>query len=96
MASAPRNGWAGQPFGLPIDVKVTTMHDLDQAIREAAYFIWEREGCPNGRADEHWCRDAAEIDNGSSEPLLGEEEKIMADRPDANWPALLTKDVHGG
>lgn len=72
------------------------MHDPDQTIREAAYLIWKREGCPEGRADEHWYRATAEIDHGPGGLPVGEEEKIMADRPDANWPALLTKDVHGG
>ena len=72
------------------------MHDPEQAIREAAYFIWKREGCPDDRAEEHWHRATAEIDGGSREQPIGDEEKIMADRPDANWPALLTKDVRGG
>ena len=68
------------------------MHDPEQAIREAAYFIWEREGCPAGQAEEHWQRATAEIDGGprADEQPIGEEEKIMANRPDANWPALLT------
>jgi hypothetical protein len=71
----------------------------EQAIRERAYFIWEREGCPHGRADDHWrqaivewfgeeCRRDAE--------LMDDEEKVLAGRRDANIPALLTKDVHGG
>ena len=34
------------------------MSELDQrrkqAIRERAYFIWEREGRPEGRAQDHW------------------------------------------
>jgi hypothetical protein len=28
--------------------------DLEQRIRERAYYIWEREGHPVGRADAHW------------------------------------------
>jgi Protein of unknown function (DUF2934) len=58
----------------------------DQETHEAAYFIWENEGRPEGRALDHWLR---------AEPA-GDEEKIMAGRPDANFPALLTKDVPGG
>jgi hypothetical protein len=62
--------------------------DKQQAIREAAYFLWESEGRPEGRALEHWLR------AGGAMP--GEEEKVLAGRPDANIPALLTKDVPGG
>jgi DUF2934 family protein len=63
--------------------------DEDTAIRERAYFIWENEGRPYGRALEHWQRASAE------EPLR-DEEKILEGRPDADIPALLTKDVPGG
>ena len=28
--------------------------------------------------------------------LMDDEEKVLAGRPDANFPALLTKDVQGG
>jgi hypothetical protein len=68
-------------------------------IREVAYFIWEREGCPAGRALDHWrraiieaCGDECHRDD---EPLE-DEEKVLAGHPDANMPALLTKDVRGG
>ena len=68
-------------------------------IREAAYFIWEREGRPAGRALDHWrraiieaCGDECHRDD---EPLE-DEEKVLAGHPDANMPALLTKDVRGG
>jgi hypothetical protein len=33
----------------------------EERIRERAYFIWEREGRPDGRADEHWRRARAEL-----------------------------------
>ena len=73
------------------------MHDPEQAIREAAYFIWKRAGCPEGRATEHWQRALEEIVGGKPlEAPMDDEEKIMADRADANLPALLTKDVPGG
>ena len=66
----------------------------DDVIREAAYFIWEREGRPEGCAAEHWARALAEV-RETDDNLLGEEEKIMANLP-ANLPALLTEDVRGG
>ena len=33
-----------------------TMAEAEERVRERAYFLWEREGCPEGRADEHWRR----------------------------------------
>jgi hypothetical protein len=75
------------------------MSGLDQydehAIRRRAYFIWVREGRPHGRAIDHWLSACAEERERQNE-LLYEEEKVLAGRPDANMPALLTKDVHGG
>jgi Protein of unknown function (DUF2934) len=71
----------------------------EQAVRELAYHIWEDEGRPEGRALDH-CRYATIQDFGderlrSDEPME-DEEKILAGRPDANIPPLLTKGVHGG
>ena len=67
------------------------MKELDEgkAVRERAYFLWENEGRPEGRALDHWQRAA-------DEERLVDEEKILAGRPDANIPAMLTKDVPGG
>jgi hypothetical protein len=68
---------------------------MEQVIREAPYFIWEREGRPEGGAKDHWER--AIIENSTGDCAGGEdEEKVLAGRPDANMPALLTKDVPGG
>ena len=33
----------------------------DERVRQRAYDIWQREGCPEGKADEHWARAEAEI-----------------------------------
>ena len=72
----------------------------EQVIRETAYFIWEREGRPEGCARDHWERATIEIfgddTRGRDNEFLQDEEKILAGRPDANMPALLTKDVPGG
>ena len=73
--------------------------DKDRAIRERAYFMWVREGRPEGRAQDHWLSATIEQlgeDSGSDDEFTGEEEKVLAGRPDANIPALLTKDVRGG
>ena len=55
----------------------------------------KHEGCPDGRAFDHWSLASAEERKRLNE-LMYEEEKVLADRPDANLPALLTQDVHGG
>ncbi|WP_375464610.1 DUF2934 domain-containing protein [uncultured Methylobacterium sp.] len=34
---------------------------IEHRVRERAYYIWEDEGCVNGRADAHWLRAEAEI-----------------------------------
>jgi hypothetical protein len=73
--------------------------DSEQTVRERAYLIWESEGRPEGRADDHW--QFASIENSGAERVrddehMGDEEKILAGRPDANIPALLTRDVRGG
>jgi hypothetical protein len=66
----------------------------DHAIREAAYYIWESDGRPEGRALIHWLRAKARIQRDDDQ-LLDETEKIMADLP-ADLPAVLTKDARGG
>jgi hypothetical protein len=70
----------------------------EDAVRQRAYFIWEREGRPEGRAREHWLSAIVEVsreEHGRADEFV-DEEKVLAGRPDANIPAMLTKDVHGG
>ncbi len=73
--------------------------DNEQAVRDKAYDLWEREGRPDGQAGDHWQRAMIEwisSQRGDDDALLDDEEKVMAGRPNANIPALLTKDVPGG
>jgi hypothetical protein len=73
--------------------------EKEQAVREAAYFIWEREGRPDGRAQQHWHQAVVEIAGADPEretESFEDEEKVLAGQLDANIPALLTKDVPGG
>jgi hypothetical protein len=37
------------------------MNDREEKIRQRAYEIWQREGCPEGRAEEHWQMARTEI-----------------------------------
>ena len=62
----------------------------EEAIRERAYHIWLREGCPHGRDHEHWVKAQVELEaeargNGAAPPL----KKAAAPRktPAAKAPA---------
>ncbi len=37
---------------------------LEDRIRDCAYFLWEKDGQPDGRAEEYWERARAEIEGG--------------------------------
>lgn len=76
-----------------------SLREDEQSLRDRAYFIWEREGRPDGRAFDHWVRAIREA--FPARPLrdddhMADEEKLLAGRIDVNMPALLTKDVLGG
>ena len=45
-----------EPYGDDRDVLAQTKGSLDQIVRDRAYSLWEQEGRPDGRADEHWQR----------------------------------------
>jgi hypothetical protein len=49
---ARRGGWRE---GTP-----ETRHDPERRVRERAYFLWKREGRPEGRAEEFWVRASRE------------------------------------
>ena len=50
------------------------MTDREQKIRERAHRIWEEEGRPEGREQNHWERAAREIDSEDGEP--GKDQQI--------------------
>ena len=71
----------------------------EQTVRDRAYYIWVREGRPDGRAHDHWyraVREARRLRRRRDDESMLEEEKILAGHSDVNMPALLTKDVPGG
>lgn len=45
-----------EPYGDEISSNSETKLGLEQAVRERAYALWEQEGRPEGRAEEHWHR----------------------------------------
>ncbi|WP_431470200.1 DUF2934 domain-containing protein [Sphingosinithalassobacter sp. LHW66-3] len=42
--------------------------DLEQRIRERAYEIWQEEGRPEGREEEHWQKAASEFGEARETP----------------------------
>ena len=44
--------------------------DRDARVRERAYRIWEEEGAPDGRDQEHWRQAEREIDGEALSPNL--------------------------
>lgn len=42
-------------------------NDLDRRIRERAYEIWENEGQPEGRAQDHWEQARSEFEEARQE-----------------------------
>jgi hypothetical protein len=49
-------GGAVTPFGDCHDMMMETKAGLEQIVRKRAYQLWEKEGRPEGRADDHWHR----------------------------------------
>ncbi len=47
------------------------MDEQEAKIRRRAYEIWEAEGRPEGREDEHWARAAAELREASFSAAAG-------------------------
>jgi Protein of unknown function (DUF2934) len=43
------------------------MDDREQRIRDIAYLLWVDEGCPEGRAFEHWAAAEAIVDAQDAE-----------------------------
>ncbi len=48
-----------------------TMAEAEQRVRERAYFLREREGRPEGRAEEHWRRAAAKLEAATRDDREG-------------------------
>ena len=44
--------------------------EQEERLRERAYFLWQEDGCPEGRADEYWER-ARELEAFVSNPDAG-------------------------
>jgi hypothetical protein len=70
--------------------------DIEQSVHEAAYFLWERDGRPEGLALEHWTAVQRIVANREQGDLTAVEQAVVEGDPEADYPAVLTKDVPGG
>src|SRR5579871_3950120 len=59
--------------------------DFMQRVRERAYLMWEREGSPEGRADEYWER-AWELESMAAHPGAMLLPNPVVAHPDPNAP----------
>lgn len=41
--------------------RLVRLEDVEEVIRQRAYYLWEHEGRPEGREAEHWHRARAEV-----------------------------------
>jgi hypothetical protein len=72
--------------------------DREKRIRDRAYQIWKEEGCPDGKAAEHWEQARRMVENEESSPAKREKAaKPAARKPRARKnPASLADPVATG
>jgi Protein of unknown function (DUF2934) len=68
--------------------------DDERAVRATAYYLWVREGRPEGKALDHWLR-AKSQSGHRDDGLLEEQEKVVSGHP-ADMQAIMTSDARGG
>ena len=62
LGPPPHSGVAREPpFTELLDEGKASAEDDEGPIRERAYFLWEREGRPEGRAEQHWLMAQGEL-----------------------------------
>lgn len=52
--------------------------DRKDRIRKRAYELWQQEGAPEGKRDDHWYRAEREIDKGDGEVQPDDEPNLGA------------------
>ena len=70
-------------------LKQTTTDIAEESVRTAAYYIWEKEGRPDGEDLRHWYLAIAELSSNGSSPRqraaktasIAKPKKISATRP---------------
>jgi hypothetical protein len=72
------------PIGDERHILYGTKQGLEKVVRERAYYIWQQDGCPHGRADEHWRR-ALEQHLRERAYFVWQEESCPEGRADEHW-----------
>ncbi len=72
------------PYGDSVASNSETQADLEQAVRERAYVLWEQDGCPSENPEEHWHR-ALEQHLRERAYVLWEQEGRPEGRADEFW-----------
>ena len=70
-------------------LKQSTTDIAEESVRTAAYYIWEKEGRPNGKDLTHWYLAIAELSSNRSSPpkraakkaSIAKPKKLSATRP---------------
>lgn len=65
--------------------------DREQRVRQRAHDIWQTEGCPEGRAKEHWARAEQEIADETVETTKPAAPPVVEMKPAAPVKAKATK-----
>jgi len=64
-----------------------------ESIARRAYEIWQSEGCPDGRAMEHWLRAVSELKKQSNRVESTVAEREEQREPEESKPRLLRRAV---
>jgi hypothetical protein len=82
-----------QPFGDDVASSSETHEGLKQQIREQAYFLWEQDGCPEGRSEEYWAR-ARDQHLRDRAYVLWQQQGSREGDADAHWLRLEEFEAH--
>src|ERR1700722_4463699 len=72
------------PYGDGRSVLTETKQGLEQVVRDRAYYQWQKEGCPEGHADDIWNR-AREQHFRERAYVLWQQEGAPEGRADEYW-----------
>ncbi len=71
--------------------------DREHRIREHAHAIWEREGRPEGRHEEHWRQACEAVDrDGSNDRAPDGQAGTTASDPESSGSATMAGDLEAG
>jgi len=90
LTARMHTGRGGQmaPYGDALEKNSETKLGLDQAVRERGNLQWEKEGCPDGRAEEYWHR-ALDQHLRERAYVLWQQEGSPEGRQDEYWRRLV-------